>query len=173
MHYLSLVINSGTMRRGRNFDTSAMLFMRPNTFVSTVHSSWNVINTSKNKSMPPSSKKTLHVVGDSSERSQNCNVFLLHQNITHSFNALLYAILPYLRVYKPHFLTRIYPPKIGCGLYTEYYALLTTEPATPVLYVVKLPVETASVWDLSCKLLHMREYANILSVYRHVLITWE
>jgi hypothetical protein len=29
----------------------------------------------------------------------------------------------------------------------EYYVLLTTEPATSVLYVVKLPVETASVWE--------------------------
>jgi hypothetical protein len=25
--------------------------------------------------------------------------------------------------------------------------LLATEPATPVLYVVKLPVDTASLWD--------------------------
>jgi hypothetical protein len=53
----------------------------------------------------------------------------------------------YLLVYKPHFLTIIYPPKLGCGSCTEYYILLTTEPAMPVLYVVKLPVETASVWD--------------------------
>jgi hypothetical protein len=58
------------------------------------------------------------------------------------------------------FLTRIYSPKLGCGLYTEYYVfflepdppnkaivLLTIEPAMPVLYVVKLPVETANVWD--------------------------
>jgi hypothetical protein len=53
--------------------------------------------------------------------------------------------IPYGRVYKQHFMTRIYPPKLGCGLCTEYYVLLTTELATPVLYVVKLPVETASV----------------------------
>jgi hypothetical protein len=71
------------------------------------------------------------------------------------------------------FLTRIYPPKLGCGLHMEYYVLLTTEPATTVLYVVKLPVETASVWDLSCKLLHTRKCANVLPVYRHILITWE
>jgi hypothetical protein len=45
------------------------------------------------------------------------------------------------------FLTRIYPPKLGCGLCTLYYVLFTTKPATPVLYVVKLPVETASAWD--------------------------
>jgi hypothetical protein len=57
---------------------------------------------------------------------------------------------PYLRMYKPHFMTRIYPPKLGCGLCTEYYVLLTTEPATPVLCIVKLPVETVSIWDLSC-----------------------
>jgi hypothetical protein len=39
------------------------------------------------------------------------------------------------------------PSKIGVRLCTEYYVLLTTEPVTPVLYVVKLPVEAASVWD--------------------------
>jgi hypothetical protein len=71
------------------------------------------------------------------------------------------------------FLTRICPQKLGCGLYTEYYFLFTTEPATPVLYVAKLLVETASVWDLSCKLLHTRECTNLLPVYRHILITWE
>jgi hypothetical protein len=66
--------------------------------------------------------------------------------------------VPYLCVYKPHFLI-IYHPKLGCGLYMDFFfketldpqmkaiILLTTEPATPVLYVVKLPVETASVWD--------------------------
>jgi hypothetical protein len=44
------------------------------------------------------------------------------------------------------FLTRVYAPKLGCGLYTGYYVLfLTTEPAMPVLYVVKIPVEAASV----------------------------
>jgi hypothetical protein len=51
----------------------------------------------------------------------------------------------FARVFATLFLTRIYPPKLGYGLHTEYYALLTTEPAMPVLYVVKLPVETASV----------------------------
>jgi hypothetical protein len=52
--------------------------------------------------------------------------------------------IPYLRVYESHFLARIYPPKLGCGLCTEYYDLSTTEPATPVLYVVKIPVGTYS-----------------------------
>jgi hypothetical protein len=42
-------------------------------------------------------------------------------------------------------LTRIYPPKLGCGLYAKYYVLLPSEPATLELYVVKHPVETASV----------------------------
>jgi hypothetical protein len=53
--------------------------------------------------------------------------------------------VPYFRVESRTFLTRIYPTKFGCGLYTEYHVLFTTEPATPVLYVVKLQVETASV----------------------------
>jgi hypothetical protein len=60
----------------------------------------------------------------------------------------------------------IYPQKLACGLYTEYY-VLTPEPATSVLYVVKLPVETASVWDLSCKLKHarMRQRSTGVSAY--------
>jgi hypothetical protein len=49
--------------------------------------------------------------------------------------------LPYLWVYKPHFLDKNLPSKIGG------YVILTTEPVTPVLYAVKLPAETASVWD--------------------------
>jgi hypothetical protein len=62
------------------------------------------------------------------------------------------------------FLTRIYPPKLGHGLYTEYYALLTTEPAMLILYVVKLPVETASVWD--CYLASYCTGANAPTYYR-------
>jgi hypothetical protein len=77
-------------------------------------------------------------------------------------------------VYKPRFFWQEFcPPKLGCGLYMEYYVLLTTEPAKSVLYVVKLPAETVSVWDLSWKLLHTRECPNVLPVYRHILITWE
>jgi hypothetical protein len=67
------------------------------------------------------------------------NLFVLNGFVTqlqHTVSARVLAAL---------FLTRIYPPKSGCGVYTEYYVLLTTEPATPVLYVIKLPVETASV----------------------------
>jgi hypothetical protein len=50
---------------------------------------------------------------------------------------------PYLRVYKPHFFDKNLPSRIGVRLING--VLLTTEPAMPVLYVVKLPVETASV----------------------------
>jgi hypothetical protein len=66
-------------------------------------------------------------------RLPSCDLSHLSQNI------------PYLRMYKPHFLTRIYPSKLGLGLFTEYYVVSTTEPAMSVLYAVKLPVETASV----------------------------
>jgi hypothetical protein len=81
------------------------------------------------------------------------------------------------------FLTRIYPPKLGCSFCTEYcffgkttwkkaVLLLMTDPATPVLlYDVKLPVETASVPD--CYLASYFTRANILPVYRHILIAWE
>jgi hypothetical protein len=78
--------------------------------------------------------------------------------------------IPHLRVYKPHFLTRIYRPKLGCGLYTEYYFLLTTEPATSVLYVVKLPVETTSVCD--CYLASSCIRANAPTYYRCIGIFW-
>jgi hypothetical protein len=67
----------------------------------------------------------------------------------------------------PHFFDKNLPSKIGVRLIHGILFPLTTEPATPVLYVVKLPVETVSVWDLSCKLLHTRECANILPVYRY------
>jgi hypothetical protein len=53
--------------------------------------------------------------------------------------------MPYLHMYKPHFFDKNLPLKLECDLCTEYYVLLTTGPVTPVLYVVKLPVETASV----------------------------
>jgi hypothetical protein len=78
--------------------------------------------------------------------------------------------VPYLHMYKPHFLTRIYPPKLGCGLCTEYYVLLTTDPATLVLYVVKLPVETTSVWD--CYLSSYCTGANMPTYYRCISIFW-
>jgi hypothetical protein len=68
------------------------------------------------------------------------------------------------------FWTRIYPPKLGCGLCTECYVLLMTEPATPVLYVVKLPVETASVWDWYRASYCMR--ANVPTYYRCISIFW-
>jgi hypothetical protein len=43
---------------------------------------------------------------------------------------------------KPHFFDKSLPSKIGAQL---IHVLLTTEPAMPVLFVVKLPVESASV----------------------------
>jgi hypothetical protein len=74
---------------------------------------------------------------------------------------------------KPHFFDKNLPSKIGVRLFTEYYVLLTTEPTMSVLYVVKLPVETASVWDCYlASFLHTRECANVLPMYRHILITW-
>jgi hypothetical protein len=59
---------------------------------------------------------------------------------------------------------------LGCGLYTEYYVLLATEPATPVLYVVKLPVDTASVWD--CYLASYCTRANAPTYYQCISIFW-
>jgi hypothetical protein len=72
--------------------------------------------------------------------------------------------------FQPHFLTRIYPPKLVCGLCTEYYVLLTTEPATPVLCVVKLPVDTASVWD--CYLANYCTRSNTPTHYWCMGIFW-
>jgi hypothetical protein len=68
------------------------------------------------------------------------------------------------------FSTRIYPPKLGCGLCTEYYVLLTTEPATPVLYVVKCPVETVGAWD--CYLASYCTRANAPTYYWCIDIFW-
>jgi hypothetical protein len=79
-------------------------------------------------------------------------------------------ITPYLRVYKPHFLTRISLQNWGCGLCTEYYVILTTEPATPVLCVVKLPVETVSVWD--CYLASYCTRANAPTYYWCIGTFW-
>jgi hypothetical protein len=49
---------------------------------------------------------------------------------------------PCLCMYKTHFFHKNLPSKMGVQL---NIVLLTTEPATPVLYVVKLPVETVDV----------------------------
>jgi hypothetical protein len=45
------------------------------------------------------------------------------------------------------FLTTSLPSKIGSAAYVRNIMSMTTEPATPALYVVKLPVEIASVRD--------------------------
>jgi hypothetical protein len=56
--------------------------------------------------------------------------------------------IPYLRVYKPHFFDKNLPSKNWGAAYTRNIkSFFTSEPATPELYVLKHPVETASVWD--------------------------
>jgi hypothetical protein len=74
--------------------------------------------------------------------------------------------IPYLRVYKPHFFDKNLPSKIGVRLIHGMLFLLTTEPATPVLYVVELPVETASFWDLQA-IAHARMHQRIIDVSAH------
>jgi hypothetical protein len=49
---------------------------------------------------------------------------------TYNFTRFIYRICACI---SRNFLTRIYPPQLGCGLCTEYYVLLTTESATPLL----------------------------------------
>jgi hypothetical protein len=59
-------------------------------------------------------------------------------------------ILPYLRVYKPHFFDKNLPSKIGVRLIhgikknIDLPRKISYQPMTPVLHVVKPPVETAS-----------------------------
>jgi hypothetical protein len=55
-------------------------------------------------------------------------------------------------------------------LYTEHYVLFTTEPATPELYVVKLLIETASVWD--CYLASYCTRANAKTFFRCIGVFW-
>jgi hypothetical protein len=63
----------------------------------------------------------------------------------------------------------------GAAYARNIMSLLTTEPATPVLYVVKLPVETASVWDCYLASYCTRAIMPMLTpVYRHIFIfIWE
>jgi hypothetical protein len=62
------------------------------------------------------------------------------------------------------------PSKTGVRLTHGNYVLLTTEPATLVLYIVKLPVETISVWD--CYLARHYTRANAPTYYRCICIFW-
>jgi hypothetical protein len=78
--------------------------------------------------------------------------------------------LPYLRVYKPHFFEKNLPFKILVRLIHGILFLLTTEPATPVLYVVKLPVEAARVWD--CYLASYCTCANASTFFRCIGTFW-
>jgi hypothetical protein len=88
--------------------------------------------------------------------------------------------LPYLHVYKPPF----FWPKFALENWGEAFhgfffgrggggarsskkavILQTTEPATPVLYVVKPPVETVSVWDCILQpIAHVQRHQRITSV---------
>jgi hypothetical protein len=72
--------------------------------------------------------------------------------------------MPYLRVCKPHFFWQEFTLQNWGAAYARNIVLFTTEPAMPVLYVMKLPVETASVWDLSCKPLYARIRQRIIGV---------
>jgi hypothetical protein len=96
--------------------------------------------------------------------------FTVWKFMVFSSKSAVFSSIPYLRVQAALLLTRIYPPKLRCGLYTEYYVLLTTEPAMPVFYVVKLPVETAGVWD--CYLTSYCARANAPTYYRCIGIFW-
>jgi hypothetical protein len=78
--------------------------------------------------------------------------------------------LPYLRVYKPHFFWQEFTLQNWGAAYARNIVLLTTEPATPVLYVVKIPVETASVWD--CYLASYCTHTNALTYYGCIGIFW-
>jgi hypothetical protein len=78
--------------------------------------------------------------------------------------------IPNLHVKKPHFFDKNLSSKIGVRLIHGILFLLTTEPATPVLYDVKLPVETASVWD--CYLASYCTCANTPMYYWCIGIFW-
>jgi hypothetical protein len=79
-----------------------------------------------------------------------CHIFLFLLN-----NNVVFVLL-YLHVYKPHIFDKNLPYKIGVQLIhgilfflklqppKKAVILSTTEPVTPVLYVVKPPVETIS-----------------------------
>jgi hypothetical protein len=71
---------------------------------------------------------------------------------------------------KQQFLDKNLPSKIGVRLIHGTLFLLTTEPATPVLYVVKLSVETASVWD--CYLAGFGTLSNVPTYYWCIGIFW-
>jgi hypothetical protein len=106
----------------------------------------------------------------SKQQSFNVNklLYILVESPNYPFIRIKYRISACIS--HTFFFTRIYPPKLGSGLCMEYYVLLTTEPAMPVLYVVKLPVETASVWD--CYLTSYCTHVNTPTYYRCIGIFW-
>jgi hypothetical protein len=75
----------------------------------------------------------------------------------------------YLCVYKPHFFDKNLPSKIRVRLlhgknrtFEKKPYIQTTEPMTPVLYVVKPPVETASSRQIDSQKSEDREITNKL-----------
>jgi hypothetical protein len=56
------------------------------------------------------------------EEENNNQINFLDLSISRTHNNLKFGI-PYLHVYKPHFLTRICTPKFGCGFYTGFKKL--------------------------------------------------
>jgi hypothetical protein len=80
-------------------------------------------------------------------------------------------VVPYLRICKPHFFWQEFTLQNWGAAYTRnIMSFFTTEPATLILYVVKLPVETTSVWD--CYLASYCTHANVPTYYRCIGIFW-
>jgi hypothetical protein len=79
--------------------------------------------------------------------------------------------IPYLRMYKPHFFWQEFTlKKIGMRLMHEILSFWRVSPAMLVLYVVKIPAETASIWD--CYLASYCTHANAPTYYRCIGIFW-
>jgi hypothetical protein len=76
-----------------------------------------------------------------------------------------------MHVYRTHFLLQEFTLQNRCEAYARnIMSFLKSEPATPVLYVVKLSVEVDSVWD--CYLASWCTHANVPTYYRCIGISW-
>jgi hypothetical protein len=72
---------------------------------------------------------THHKIGSKDIKWHLSQIFYSISDTTFSLHSLLLMVpsclcvclwrIPYMCVYKPHLLTRIFLPKLGCGLYTE------------------------------------------------------
>jgi hypothetical protein len=71
-------------------------------------------------------------------------------------------------VYKPYFWQEYILQNLGPAYTRNIMYFFTTEPATPVLYVVKLPAKTASVWD--CYLASYFTRANVPTHFDHMRV---